>query len=312
MYSSGSIAFVLLLCSQSCRSLTSGRWCSTTLGGGTGIQALAPDILSVLFRRCRTSPFLHEGPAEEGDEDHGQPRGHLGEGPGDVSVRNGEAVLLHDAVEGVEGTLVRGNLVNLVLKNKLLEGLGGGRGAVQGLVAVLGDGRGLISQRLGDVELDQRRRANAPRVAQDLLLLAVEVTKLGRRGPGGKDSCRGLVSLEHSSMGLVANTYVPCLLSRPAETIACAVTAGDEDKPLRCRGRADGGVNSQDFLPVLECERVLDRSGGLGCCGLDRRRRGDHRGHGRGRLVEEALHLVQERNLLLSERERRQGEDSCC
>lgn len=179
MYSSGSIPFVLLLCSQSCCSLTSSRRCSTTLGGGARVHALAPDLVLALFLRCHELLFLHEGPAEEGDEDHGQPGGHLGEGPGDVSVRNGEAVLLQDTVEGVEGTLVRGNLVNFVLKYQLLEGLGGGRGAVQGLVAVLGNGRGLVSQRLGEVELDQRRRAETPRVAEDVLLLAVEEAKLG-------------------------------------------------------------------------------------------------------------------------------------
>jgi hypothetical protein len=271
MYSSGSITFMLLLCSQSCRSLTSGRWCSTTLGGGAGVHALAPDVVSVLYLRCRESLSLHEGPAEEGDEDHGQPGGHLGEGPGDVSVRDGEAILLQGTVEGVEGTLVRGNLVNTVLKDELLEGLGGGRGAVQGLVAVLGNGRGLVSQRLGDVELDQRRRADAPRVAEDVLLLAVEVAKLGRRGRGGKDSGRCLILLAYGLVRLIANTYVPCLLSRPTETVAGAVAASDEDKPLRCRGRADGGVNDQDLFPVLECERVLNRSGGLGCCSLDRR-----------------------------------------
>ena len=271
MYSSGSIPFVLLLCSQSCRSLTSSRWCSTTLSGGTRVHALAPDLVLALLLKCRDLLFLHEGPAEERDEDHGQPGGHLGEGPGDVSVRNGEAVLLQDTVKGVEGTLVRGNLVNLVLKNKLPESRGGGRGAVQRLVAVLGNGRRLVSQRLGDVELDQRRRAETPRVAEDVLLLAVEVAKLGRRGGSGKDSGRCLILLAYGLMRLIVNTYVPCLLSRPAETVACAVTASDEDKPLSCRGRADGGVNGQDLLPVLECERVLDRRRGLGCCSLNRR-----------------------------------------
>lgn len=172
---------------------------------------------------------LHEGPAEERDEDHGQPRGHLGEGPCNVSVRNGEAVLLKGTVEGVEGTLVRCDLVNLVLQDKLLEGLGRGRGAVQGLVAVLGNRRRLVSQRLGNVELDQRRCADAPRVAEDVLLLAVDVAKLGRRGRRGNDSGRRLVSSACVAMALVTSTYVPRLLSRPAETVACAVAASDKD-----------------------------------------------------------------------------------
>lgn len=128
----------------------------------------------------------------------------------------------------------------------------------------------------------------------------------------GTDACS--CQLRVSPMSL-ANTYVPCLLGRPAETIACAVAASDEDEPLLCRRRANGGVDGQRLLPVLESERILDGGGGLGCSSLDRRRghrgrRGDDRGHRRGRLVEEALDLVEERDLLLGESERRQGKDS--
>ena len=130
---------------------------------------------------------LHEGPAKERDQDHRQPGRHLRESPGSVSERNSKAVLLKRAVEGVEDTLIRRNLVNLVVDNKLLERLGGGRGAVQGLVAELGNGRRLVSQRLGDAELDQRRCADRPRVAEDVLPLAVDEAKLGRRGLGGDD-----------------------------------------------------------------------------------------------------------------------------
>jgi hypothetical protein len=68
------------------------------------------------------------------------------------------------------------------------------------------------------------------------------------------------------------STYVPCLLSRPAETVTCAVAASDENEPLLCRRRADGRVDSQDLLPVLESEGMLNRGSRLGCCGLDRRR----------------------------------------
>lgn len=44
----------------------------------------------------------------------------------------------------MEEALVRRNGVDLVVDDKLLEGLGGGRGAVQGLVAELRNGRRLI------------------------------------------------------------------------------------------------------------------------------------------------------------------------
>lgn len=108
---------------------------------------------------------LHESPAEERDKNHGQPGRHLRKSPGSVSEGNGKAVLLKQAVEGVERALIRSNIVDLVVDNKLLEGLGGGRGSVQGLVAELRYGRRLVGQRLGDGELDQRRRAKGPRVA---------------------------------------------------------------------------------------------------------------------------------------------------
>lgn len=96
----------------------------------------------------------HEGPAEERDEDHRQPRRHLGEAPGNVTKGNSQAILLHQTVKGVEETLIGRDLINLIVDDKLLEGLSGGRGAVQRLVAELGNGRRLISQRLGDAELD--------------------------------------------------------------------------------------------------------------------------------------------------------------
>src|SRR5690242_8548653 len=116
---------------------------------------------------------------------------------------------------------------------------------------------------------------------------------------------------------VICKTYVPCLLCRSTEAIASAVAACNEDKPLLCRRSADGRVDSQNLLPVFQSELVLDSSGDLGGSCLNRRRRhrwgrGDHRGHRRGRLVEEALHLVEQRNLLLGESERRQGKDSGC
>jgi hypothetical protein len=135
---------------------------------------------------------LHEGPAEERNENHGQPGRHLGESPGNVGVGDGEAILLESAVEGVEDALVRKNLVKLVVNDKLLECLGGGRGAVQLLEANLRNGRRLVGQRLGNAQLDQRGRADRPRVAEDVLLLAIDEAKLGRRGLGGDDGDGGL------------------------------------------------------------------------------------------------------------------------
>lgn len=161
--------------------------------------ACSCSFVNIIVARDKASN-LHESPAEERDQDHRQPGGHLGESPGQVSEGDGKAVLLEQAVEGVEGALVRSNVVDLVVENELLEGLGGGRGAVQRLVAELRDGRGLIGQRLGDGELDQRWRAKGPRVAEDVLLFAVKEAKLGRGGCGGNEGS-GCLRLSATSTG---------------------------------------------------------------------------------------------------------------
>jgi hypothetical protein len=80
----------------------------------------------------------------------------------------------------VEHTLVRGNLLDPIVDNQRLVSLPSGAGAVQGVVADSGDRRRLIGQRLGDLEVVERRRANRPRVAEDVLLLAIKVGELGR------------------------------------------------------------------------------------------------------------------------------------
>lgn len=84
------------------------------------------------------------------------------------------------AVEWVEETLIGCNLLDLIVENQCLEGLSRGAGAVQGLVSDDWDRRRLVSQRLGDGEIIQRRRANGPRVAEDVILLAVKISELRR------------------------------------------------------------------------------------------------------------------------------------
>jgi hypothetical protein len=80
----------------------------------------------------------------------------------------------------VEDTLIRLDLLDLVIENQVLDGLRGGRGAVKGLVAHSRNRRGLVSQRLRDLEIVERRRADGPRIAKDVVNLAVEVGELGR------------------------------------------------------------------------------------------------------------------------------------
>lgn len=129
---------------------------------------------------------LHERPAEERDQDHWQPRWHLGEAPGDIGVRNSQVELLKLAVERVEEALVGRNLLDLVVDNQRLQSLSRGAGAVQGLISDDWDRRRLVSQRLGDGKVVERRRANRPRVAENVLGFAVKVSELGRVRLGRK------------------------------------------------------------------------------------------------------------------------------
>ena len=157
-----------------------------------GSCACSCHSVSITFT-ASTGHFLHESPAEERDKNHRQPGGHLRESPSSIAKRNSKTVLLEETVEGVEDALVRRNGVNLFVNNKFLERLGGSRGAVQGLVAELRDGCRLISQWLGDAELDQRRCADRPRVAENVLLFAIDKAKLGRGGLRGNDRYGGLI-----------------------------------------------------------------------------------------------------------------------
>ena len=141
----------------------------------------------------------HEGSADERDEDHGQPRRHLGEAPEDVGERESEAVLLNLTVEWVPVALIRGNLLVLAVDEQLLERLGGGGSAVQGQETSGGGGSRLVGQRLGDLEVVERRRADRPRVAEELLLIAVDDGELGRVGLGGQEGKRCLWSCQFST-----------------------------------------------------------------------------------------------------------------
>lgn len=79
----------------------------------------------------------------------------------------------------MEDALVRRDLLDLVVQDQILENLRGGRGAVQGLVAHRWDRRRLVSQRLRDLEVVERGRADGPRVAEDVVDFTVEVGELG-------------------------------------------------------------------------------------------------------------------------------------
>jgi hypothetical protein len=99
----------------------------------------------------------------------------------------------------VEDALIRLNLLDLVVDDKVLERLDGGGGLVQWLVANGGDGRRLVRHRLGDLEVVQRRCADGPRVAEDVFSFAVEVGELGRIWLCGEDGKRCLLMLARVS-----------------------------------------------------------------------------------------------------------------
>lgn len=94
-------------------------------------------------------------------------------------------VLLQPAAERVPCTLIRCALLILSVKDKFLEGIHGGGGAVQRNKANGGRRSGLVSQRLGNLEVVERWRPNGPRVAEDSFLIAVndgEFRRVGSRG----------------------------------------------------------------------------------------------------------------------------------
>lgn len=94
------------------------------LGGGSGSSRSAagslPSPVKVVSMfatrlRNRTTKYVHDVTADEGDTDHESPAGNLGEAPDSIADGDVEAVLSERAVEGVEEALVRcGLLVGLL------------------------------------------------------------------------------------------------------------------------------------------------------------------------------------------------------
>lgn len=125
---------------------------------------------------------LHERSAEQRDEDHRHPGRHLRESPQNVSQRNSKTKLGDLAVEWMPEALIRLSLLIFLINDKLLESIGGSRGAVQLDVANSGSGRRLISQRLGNAEVVDRRRADRPGVAKNRLIITVHNSEFWRVG----------------------------------------------------------------------------------------------------------------------------------
>ena len=142
---------------------------------------------------------LHERPADERDENHGQPGRHLGEGPENIGNRDRHAILLERSVERMEDTLIRRGVLKLVVDHEGLDGLGRSGGAVQGNVAgSRGRGR-LVGQRLRDGEVVERWRTDGPRVAENGLRVAVHDGELGSVGLSGQEGKGSLVGVSRYS-----------------------------------------------------------------------------------------------------------------
>lgn len=118
---------------------------------------------------------LHKGPADEGDDDHRHPRGHLRETIRHVAVGQCKVISLHCAVERVEMAPVRLNLEDLVANNELLDCLARRRRAVQRRVARDGSLAGRLH-----LEEVQRRGVDRPRIRQNGLLFGIQVYKFRR------------------------------------------------------------------------------------------------------------------------------------
>jgi len=202
----------------------------------------------------------------------------------------------------VEDALVRLGLLVRLLKVDSCDLGGGDRGTVD----VDGtDSRGwcaLVEQRLGQLHVEDARRADGPGVAKNTVLVAVQVCEVGRVGSGREEG----------------DAAVEGLLGLGAGTEAGGIAAGDKDHPLLNTRASSRGAGLDKLLVVGEgelrdldigdlCSGSVDRVGDR----LERGRGGDGGGGGLGSLCEEALDLadnvLKERNLLRGA-ESRQGE----
>lgn len=255
---------------------------------------------------------LHHGTAEETDADHEQPAGNSAEAPDDVSQRDIELVLGEQAVNGVERTLVRRNLLIGLLGVNLVDSLGsdGGRVEVDGAE---GSESALLASRLflGDLVVLHGWGAGGPGGAQNLVGFAVQVSEVRGGGVSREEEDGFLVIMVRSHFGvktrrgivLIKRAYLEGLLGLGATTETGLVATSGEDQPVLFLG-----AGSEDALIVVHGYRgdallrdllgqLLDRGDGS-CCR-----------HVRLDLVEPALHAVGERNLLLGHGQGREKSD---
>jgi len=123
----------------------------------------------------------HEGPAQNTDEDHRKPAGHLSEGPVGVSERNGSRAAGDEAIKGVEWASIGLGLLVLRLCVYGNDIGGSDRSAVQANVAdrcILLDG--------WNQEVIDGWRSSSPNITKDRLCFAVQDGKLRAGGDCGE------------------------------------------------------------------------------------------------------------------------------
>lgn len=128
----------------------------------------------------------HNCPAEETDTDHKEPAGDHAEAKENVTQSNVESVLGEPAIGGVEGTVILADFLVGLLRVDLVDGLRSDSGGVQKDDVQRSGGARLIRLRLGNLEVPNGGGTSRPNGAQNLVLLTVQVTELGRGRVGSK------------------------------------------------------------------------------------------------------------------------------
>lgn len=155
--------------------------------------------------------YLHDVSANERDGNHEQPTWNNSESPEDIAKRNCEPKFGKLSIEWVEVAFIRGLLLPCLKSMKIGEGLHIGGGSVEGNKADVHWSR--LGRNLHD---PQMRRTSPPGVAQDRLIVAVEVCQM-----------RGSWIDSEQERALVES-----LLNFSATAKACLVASSDQNPPL--------------------------------------------------------------------------------
>ena len=130
------------------------------------------------MRTLKAGKHLHNGPTEEADGDHHEPRRNEIEAIDNGAQNNVEAILGKPAIHGMECTMMLVSLFPQLLGVNLVDVFSGHSGDVQ----ALGVDRGLWLRLVGlcfhgELEVPDRRRASRPNRAHQVVFLTIEASK---------------------------------------------------------------------------------------------------------------------------------------